>query len=127
MNVAPKSAVTVHNAKNSEDIVVNKSQNSFTKRSIKGLCIFTYTRGDGISAPDASIPGDYQIEIQPTKLVFNLGKQDVRGIQAQSVAKALLEQYKKSEDPDIADQMTETLDASVGGANMNITQSSWNS
>ena len=59
--------------------------------------------------------------------MFNLGKQDVQGTQAQSLAKALLEQYKKSEDPDIADQMTETLDAAVGGAEMNITQSSWNS
>ena len=116
MNVAPKSAVTVHNAKNSEDIAVNKSQNSFTKRSIKGLYIFTYTRGDGISAPDASIPGDYQIEIQPTKLVFNLGKQDVQGTQAQSLAKALLEQYKKSEDPDIADQMTRDIGCSSGSS-----------
>jgi len=56
--------------------------------------------------------------------VFNLGKQDVQETQAQSLAKALLEQYKKSGDPDIADQMTETLDAAVGAAEMNITQSS---
>jgi len=84
---------------------------------------FTYTRGDGISAPDALIPGDYQIKTQTTKLVFNLGKQDVEGTQDQSLAKALLEQYKKSRDPDVADQFTETLD----GRSWDEHYSTWNS